>query len=96
MAGGLDCFTTLHRGQYFEIPDGESQTNLDKIVRFGQQSSADTFSSHSLFGDTGIPEIALPKLLPTKEWTLTEKLAKEKENLPQKKEMKIKDKCKLM
>ena len=79
MAGGLDCFTTMHRGQYFLLPTGETQTNLEKIIRFGQQFTSDTFTSNSLFGDVGMPEISLPKLHTTEEWTLTEKLEKEKE-----------------
>jgi DNA polymerase-3 subunit alpha len=79
MAGGLDCFTTMHRGQYFLLPAGETQTNLEKIIRFGQQVTSDTFTSNSLFGDVGMPEISLPKLHTTDEWTLTEKLEKEKE-----------------
>ena len=79
MAGGLDCFTTMHRGQYFLLPTGETQTNLEKIIRFGQQFTSDTFTSNSLFGDIGMPEISLPKLHTTEEWTLTEKLEKEKE-----------------
>ncbi len=79
MAGGLDCFTAMHRGQYFLLPSGETQSNLEKIVRFGQQVSSDTFTANSLFGDAGMPEISLPKLHLTEEWTLTQKLEKEKE-----------------
>ncbi len=79
MAGGLDCFTSMHRGQYFSLPAGETQTNLEKIIRFGQQFTSDTFTSNSLFGDIGMPEISLPKLHSTEEWTLTQKLEKEKE-----------------
>lgn len=79
MAGGLDCFKNLHRGQYFIVPAGESQSNLEKIIRFGQQFSSDTFTANSLFGDIGMPEISLPKLHNTEEWTLTEMLEKEKD-----------------
>lgn len=79
MAGGLDCFTNLHRGQYFIIPAGETQSNLEKIIRFGQQLSNQTSNTHSLFGDAGMPEVSYPKLHATEEWSLSEMLEKEKE-----------------
>jgi len=79
MAGGLDCFTSMHRAQYLEVPQGETQNNLEKIIRFGQQFSSDAFSSHSLFGDVGMPEISLPKLHLTEPWMLATMLEKEKD-----------------
>ncbi len=80
-AGAFDCFPELHRAQYFNIPRGEKETGLDKIVKFGnmsQQSSEDT--THTLFGnlDEAI-QIATPKILPSEPWTLTELLNFEKE-----------------
>ncbi len=34
-AGGFDCFTDMHRAQYFFIPPNDTSTGLEKIVRFG-------------------------------------------------------------
>lgn len=80
MAGAFDCFTQIHRAQYFYIPSGEQQSNLEKIIRFGQQVSGSSSSMlNSLFGDAGMPEIAVPKLAPCEEWGLMEKLEKEKD-----------------
>nr|MBP6625028.1 hypothetical protein [Chitinophagaceae bacterium] len=59
---------------------GETQSNLERIIRFGQQvSSASNTMMNSLFGDAGMPEVTQPKLLNCEEWTLTEKLEREKE-----------------
>ena len=80
MGGALDCFTDIHRGQYFHIAPGEMQSNLEKIIKFGQQvSSASNTMLNSLFGDAGMPEATQPKLTNCDEWTLTEKLEREKE-----------------
>jgi len=80
MGGALDCFTDIHRGQYFHIAPGEMQSNLEKIIKFGQQvSSASNTMLNSLFGDAGMPEATQPKLSNCDEWTLTEKLEREKE-----------------
>ncbi|MBK7762008.1 MAG: DNA polymerase III subunit alpha [Bacteroidetes bacterium] len=80
MAGGLDCFKNMHRAQYFLLAPGENQTNLEKIIRYGQQViSGATQHTHSLFGDIGMPEIALPKIHETDTWSLTELLDKEKD-----------------
>jgi DNA polymerase-3 subunit alpha len=80
MGGALDCITDIHRGQYFHIAPGEMQSNLEKIIKFGQQvSSASNTMLNSLFGDAGMPEATQPKLSNCDEWTLTEKLEREKE-----------------
>ena len=79
-AGGFDCFTTFHRAQYFLIPEGDSSTGLEKIVRFGNQfQNNKQASTSSLFGDTGMMEIATPKLPNCEPWTLTNLLEHEKE-----------------
>jgi DNA polymerase-3 subunit alpha len=35
--GGFDSFTGMHRGQYFDMPLGELNNNLEKIIKYGQQ-----------------------------------------------------------
>jgi DNA polymerase-3 subunit alpha len=80
MAGALDSFSEMHRAQYFFIPPGELQSNLEKIVKFGQQVAGSSNNLlNSLFGDAEMPEIAAPKLLNCEEWGLMEKLEKEKD-----------------
>ena len=80
MAGALDSFTDMHRAQYFYIPLGETSSNLEKIIKYGQMlsNSANTLT-HSLFGDAGMPAIALPKMFNCEPWSLSEILEKEKE-----------------
>ncbi|MBL7764675.1 MAG: DNA polymerase III subunit alpha [Chitinophagaceae bacterium] len=80
MAGAFDSFPEIHRGQYFYMAPGESQTNLEKIIKYGQSISANSNTmTQSLFGDAGLPEITKPKIISCEEWSLSEKLEKEKE-----------------
>lgn len=80
MAGGFDSFTDMHRAQYFAIATGETQTNLERIIRFGQQVSMNANTmSNSLFGESSMPEITAPKMAPAEPWTLSETLEREKE-----------------
>jgi len=80
-AGAFDCFPELNRAQYFKIPDGESTSGLEKIIRFGniyQSQSANT--TNTLFGDLPMVfDIQPPKIPPCEQWTLTELLEHEKE-----------------
>jgi DNA polymerase-3 subunit alpha len=80
-AGAFDCFPDLTRAQYFKIPDGESMTGLEKIIRFGniyQSQSANT--TNTLFGDLPMVfDIQPPKIPTCESWTLTELLEHEKE-----------------
>ncbi|HJU46095.1 MAG TPA: DNA polymerase III subunit alpha, partial [Chitinophagaceae bacterium] len=79
-SGAFDCFTDMHRAQYFHMAEGESNTGLEKIVKFGNiyQSSL-TQTTNSLFGDLVMPEIATPKIANCEQWSLTELLNNEKE-----------------
>jgi DNA polymerase-3 subunit alpha len=80
-AGAFDCFPELNRAQYFKMPDGESMTGLEKIIRFGnifQSQSANT--TNTLFGDLPMVfDIQPPKIPACEGWTLTELLEHEKE-----------------
>lgn len=80
-SGAFDCFSELHRAQYFFTPKGETMNGLERIVKYGntlQQQQAST--SNTLFGDLAQSlDIQLPKLPPCEHWTLTEKLGFEKE-----------------
>jgi DNA polymerase-3 subunit alpha len=51
-SGGFDCFTQFHRAQYFNIPDGERISGLEKMIGFGQVTqSLATGTTNTLFGD---------------------------------------------
>jgi DNA polymerase III subunit alpha len=82
-AGGFDSFTEMHRAQYFAMPIGETSSNLEKIIKYGQQFQTKTSESmNSLFGDLSeTMEAAPPKLGNIEPWTLSAKLEKEKEVL---------------
>jgi len=79
-AGSFDCFKELHRAQYFNMPQGDTTTGLEKIIKFGNvyQTNANQ-TSNSLFGELTMPEIAVPKILPCEPWSLTELLDHEKD-----------------
>jgi DNA polymerase-3 subunit alpha len=78
-SGSLDSFTELHRAQYFYQTMGDS-SNLDKILKFGNiYQSQSTQTTHTLFGDMPMADIVPPKLIPCEPWSLTEKLAHEKD-----------------
>ncbi|MBN8854390.1 MAG: DNA polymerase III subunit alpha [Sphingobacteriales bacterium 50-39] len=79
-AGSFDCFAGIHRAQYFFMPQGDTSTGLEKIIKFGNvYQTNSTQSSNSLFGELTMPEIAVPKLPPCEPWTLTELLEHEKD-----------------
>jgi len=80
-AGAFDCFPELHRAQYFKIPDGETMTGLERIIKFGNifQSQSST-TTNTLFGDLPMVfDIQPPKITNCEPWTLTELLEHEKE-----------------
>jgi DNA polymerase-3 subunit alpha len=81
LAGGFDCFTELHRAQYFCVAEGESVTGLEKIIKYGNMVQAEASSAaNTLFGDMPtVMEIKPPVIAPCPPWPLTEQLDKEKE-----------------
>jgi DNA polymerase-3 subunit alpha len=80
-AGAFDEFPQLHRAQYFCVPDGETQTGLEKITKFGSIAQAQSVSStNTLFGDLpAVLDIKPPHIPNCPQWSLTEQLDKEKE-----------------
>ncbi|MGN6401890.1 MAG: DNA polymerase III subunit alpha [Flavisolibacter sp.] len=80
-AGAFDDFPQLHRAQYFNIPDGETQTGLEKITKFGNVVQAQTVNTtNTLFGDLPtVLDIRPPQIPNCPQWSLTEQLDKEKE-----------------
>ena len=79
-SGGFDCFTGMHRGQYFFVAPGEQINNLEKIVKFGNQYQSNMVTqTNTLFGDMAMPAVTPPKLADCEPWTLTSLLEQEKE-----------------
>jgi DNA polymerase-3 subunit alpha len=80
-AGAFDTFPQLHRAQYFCVPEGETQTGLEKITKFGSIVQAQSVNtSNTLFGDLpAVLDIKPPQIANCVQWSLTEQLDKEKE-----------------
>ena len=80
-SGAFDCFPIMHRAQYFNIPDGERQSGLEKIIGYGQvQNSLLTGTTNTLFGDLPqVMDVPPPKIAACEPWTLTELLEHEKD-----------------
>jgi DNA polymerase III subunit alpha len=79
-AGAFDSFDKYHRAQYLDLADGESQSLIEKAVRFGNQYQAELGAAQqSLFGGGAAVAAPLPKVPEVTAWTLTEKLRREKE-----------------
>ncbi|MEO5591081.1 MAG: DNA polymerase III subunit alpha [Chitinophagaceae bacterium] len=80
-AGGFDCFTDLHRAQYFHIPQGDISTGLEKIIRYGNVFQAQSLgNANTLFGDLpAVMDVPTPKIPTCEPWSLTELLDHEKE-----------------
>ena len=79
MAGGFDCFETLHRRQYLYAPDNESNL-IEKAIKYGNMHQAEKNNAQqSLFGGTSGVEIPLPKVDSCEPYSEIEKLKIEKE-----------------
>jgi DNA polymerase III subunit alpha len=80
-AGAFDEFPVLHRAQYFCVPEGETQTGLEKMTKFAAIVQAQSVnSSNTLFGDLpAVLDIKPPHIPNCAQWSLTEQLDKEKE-----------------
>ncbi|OYU84622.1 MAG: DNA polymerase III subunit alpha [Flavobacterium sp. BFFFF2] len=79
LAGGFDCFSTIHRAQYFH-KEGDEILFLEKAMRFGAKFQENENSSQvSLFGESSDIQIPEPQIPSCDEWTTMHKLAQEKE-----------------
>ena len=78
-SGAFDCFSDLHRAQYFFQAPGD-QSSLEKILKFGSifQSQSNS-ATNTLFGDLQMPDIIPPKIPACPPWQLVEQLDFEKE-----------------
>lgn len=80
-SGSFDCFPEYHRAQYFNVPDGERSSGLEKLIGYAQaMQTMNTGTSNTLFGELpSAMQVPVPKLSACEEWTLTEKLDHEKD-----------------
>ncbi|WP_345084506.1 DNA polymerase III subunit alpha [Nemorincola caseinilytica] len=80
LAGALDCFSQMHRAQYFYAPAVDPITGLERLMRFGNQLQATaSMTANSLFGAATMPEIKPPTIPECDKWGLPELLDREKE-----------------
>jgi DNA polymerase-3 subunit alpha len=80
LGGGLDCFSTIHRAQFF-APEASDEPNLlEKAIRYGSNAqNNESANQQSLFGGTQMVTLTEPTIAACEPWTLITKLAKEKE-----------------
>ncbi len=80
LAGGFDSFG-LHRAQYFYQNAGEEVNLIERILKFGNQyQKQGTSNQMSLFGAAVLDqEVATPTVYECEEWSLMERLKKERE-----------------
>jgi DNA polymerase-3 subunit alpha len=80
-AGTFDCFREFHRAQYFFMPQGDTSTGMEKIIRYGNIYHTQTAgNANTLFGNLpAVMEVPTPKIPNCDPWTLTELLNYEKE-----------------
>ncbi len=80
LAGALDCFTEMHRAQYFYAPVIDPVTGLERLMRFGNQvQAASNMAVNSLFGEETMAEVKPPNIPECDKWGLPELLDREKE-----------------
>lgn len=78
--GGFDSFKELHRALFFHVPEGESSTGIEKLIKYGSNFQAEKLSMQtSLFGASSGMEMPKPKLTEGEEWSELVKLRYEKE-----------------
>jgi DNA polymerase-3 subunit alpha len=79
-AGSFDCFPEYHRAQYFFIPEGETASGLERIIRYGNIiNTQQRENENTLFGPLSPAEVPLPKIPDCAPWPLTVQLEREKE-----------------
>jgi DNA polymerase-3 subunit alpha len=79
MGGAFDCFTEIHRAQYF-APSGGHETFIEHLLRFGQSYQDQKASMQtSLFGDIDLISTPTPVPPVTEPWPLLLTLEREKE-----------------
>ncbi len=79
MGGAMDCFQGTHRAQYF-FPTDKHESLIEHAIRYGQSVQAQKAQSQlTLFGDMSMQMYTEPEIPIAPQWSLMEKLTKEKE-----------------
>ncbi len=79
LGGGLDCFEAIKRSQYY-APTERYDSLIEHALKYGNAyQSQKAQAVNSLFGDSDEVLIPEPKVPEGKDWSLIEKLTKEKE-----------------
>ncbi len=79
MSGGMDCFEGVLRAQYF-APTDSYDTLIEHATKYGQAVQSQASQTQlSLFGESTTDMFQEPAYPEVPEWTLIEKLTKEKE-----------------
>lgn len=79
-AGAFDNMGKLHRAQFFAAAVNETQTFLERIIKYGNAYQKEIENAKtSLFGASGAVTIAEPKIPYADQWSQLEKLNREKE-----------------
>ena len=79
LGGAFDSFNNMHRAQYF-TPTRKFNTLIEHALKYGQsvqERANDT--QNSLFGDDPAMDIPEPDIPVSEEWSLIEKLTKERD-----------------
>lgn len=80
LAGGLDCFSGIHRAQFFYKANEKESSFLEKAVRFGLQYQNEIGSAQqSLFGGDSEVDLPKPPLPVCEPWSNVYALNQEKE-----------------
>lgn len=80
LSGAFDCFSDIHRAQYFQTEKNTEVTFLEKIMKWGAavQSQKDNTAA-SLFGDVEEIDIPVPEVPYCEPWNKTIELSREKD-----------------
>ncbi len=77
MSGSFDCFN-ISRSQYFALT-ANGTSLIESLLRYGGAAQGHSNSAPSLFGESRVSEITKPAVPQAEEWSVIEKLNKEKE-----------------
>lgn len=79
-AGALDCFSDVHRAQYFHRAFADDPNLIERSIKLGSlYQSKLTSGQNSLFGKDQLPEIKEPEIHECEPWSELELLNREKE-----------------
>ena len=79
MTGAFDCFTDMHRAQFF-IEDGSGHNFIDKLIGYATKSQSGAQNQFSIFDmDESMKKESNPEIPQCEPWSSYEQLKREKE-----------------